>query len=376
MSVYAIPIKIGLIIFPIIALLITIPYMIKQYHKYGSIPFLRSFIVYSFVLYILIAWFMVILPLPRIEEVAKMTGPWTQLVPFNGLKEIISSTNFSLFKISSWIETLKSPSVYTVLFNFLLTLPFGVYLRYYFKRKWWEVITLTFLLSFFFEVTQLSCLFGIYPRPYRLFDVDDLIVNTTGGFLGYLLTPLFSKILPSRETLDEESYNKGKKVSYPRRIIANLIDFILICVITFLLPIKNSYLDLFLLTYIYLIYYILFTWILNGRTLGKYIVGIRIVNIDGKKAKLNQILIRYTVKYFLLFEVFYATLALKGVEKLGSFGIFLESIIYLMLFVLYFISFINLFRGKQPVYESLSKTIHVSTIKNKKIKDNKKEENT
>ena len=130
MSVYALPIKVGLIIFPIIALLITLPYMIKQYHKFGSIPFMKTFIIYSFVLYLLIAWFMVILPLPKIEEVEKMTGPWTQLVPFAGFKEIIDSTNFNLFDLSTYLSTLKNPAVYTVLFNFLLTLPFGVYLRY------------------------------------------------------------------------------------------------------------------------------------------------------------------------------------------------------------------------------------------------------
>ena len=136
MSTYAFPIKIGLIVFPIIALLITIPFMIKQYHKYGAIPFMRTFIVYSFILYLLVAWFMVILPLPKIEVVEKMTGPWTQLIPFKGLKDIMDNTNFNILNFSTYITTLKNPIVYTVIFNFFLTLPFGVYLRYYFNRKW------------------------------------------------------------------------------------------------------------------------------------------------------------------------------------------------------------------------------------------------
>ncbi len=42
-------------------------------------------------------------------------------------------------------------------------------------------------------------LFFIYPKAYRLFDVDDLIINTTGGILGYLVTPLFQKLLPTRD---------------------------------------------------------------------------------------------------------------------------------------------------------------------------------
>ena len=45
---YTLPIKYALIFFPFIAFLITIPYMIYEYHKYGSISKLRTFIIYSF----------------------------------------------------------------------------------------------------------------------------------------------------------------------------------------------------------------------------------------------------------------------------------------------------------------------------------------
>ncbi len=370
MSTYIIPIKIGLIIFPILALLLTFPYMVKQYHKYGSILFLRTMIVYSFVLYLLIAWFMVILPLPRIEDVEKMTGPWAQLIPFQGFIDIFNNTNFNILNFSSWISFFKNPSVYTVLFNFLLTLPFGVYLRYYFKRKWWEVLTISFLLSLFFEVTQLSCLFGIYPRPYRLFDVDDLIVNTTGGLIGYLITPLLSKILPSREIIDEKSYTKGKNVSRSRTIVASFIDFIIVCIITFSGIFKRNYLDLSLLMYIFLIYNIIFTIIFNGRTIGKIIVGVRLVSEDNKRARINQILIRYIIKYFLMFEVYYVTFVIYDNAKLGLIGQILLILIYSSLLIIYFRSIICIFSKKKKfIYESLSRTKHISTIKNKEEKE-------
>lgn len=48
---------------------------------------------------------------------------------------------------------------------------------------------LTLGLSLVFELTQLSGLFGLYPRPYRLADVDDLMTNTLGGMVGYWLRP-------------------------------------------------------------------------------------------------------------------------------------------------------------------------------------------
>ena len=54
----------GLIVFPFIAALFTLPYAMVQYHRYGSVSKYRTLIVYSFILYMLIAYFMVILPLP------------------------------------------------------------------------------------------------------------------------------------------------------------------------------------------------------------------------------------------------------------------------------------------------------------------------
>ena len=45
----------GLLIFPLIAAVITLPYALYQYNKYGSVSKLRTLIIYSFILYMLIA---------------------------------------------------------------------------------------------------------------------------------------------------------------------------------------------------------------------------------------------------------------------------------------------------------------------------------
>ena len=54
-------------VFPIIAFIITIPFILHQYHKYGSINKFRVLIIYSFILYLISIYFLVILPLPSIE---------------------------------------------------------------------------------------------------------------------------------------------------------------------------------------------------------------------------------------------------------------------------------------------------------------------
>ncbi|MGZ7305265.1 VanZ family protein, partial [Streptococcus pyogenes] len=68
-------------------------------------------------------------------------------------------------------------------------------------------------------------LYFIYPRPYRLFDVNDLFVNTLGGTIGFLVTPLFTFLLPTREEMDAESYAKDNRVTFTRRFVAWLIDW-------------------------------------------------------------------------------------------------------------------------------------------------------
>ena len=83
---------------------------------------------------------------------------------------------------------------------------------------------MSFLLSLFFELTQVTGLYFIYPRGYRLFDVDDLMANTLGGLVGYFVSALFLKFLPTRTELDQASFRRGKEVSLLRRLLAFMLD--------------------------------------------------------------------------------------------------------------------------------------------------------
>ena len=48
---YILSIKLAMLFFPALAFVITLPYMIANYRKYGSVNKLRTLIVYSFALY-------------------------------------------------------------------------------------------------------------------------------------------------------------------------------------------------------------------------------------------------------------------------------------------------------------------------------------
>lgn len=325
MSVYLIPLQSALLLFPFLAAMITLPYIIIQYRKYGSILPIRVLIVYSFIFYLLCAYFLVLLPLPPMEEVASYTKPIVQLIPFASLKEFTMNSSLIWNDPATYLTALNEPSLYLIIFNILLTVPFGVYLRYYFQCSWKKTLLFTFLLTLSFECLQLSALFGYYPRPYRLFDVDDLITNTLGGMLGYAITPVFAHFLVSRSRMDEKAYDRGRSVSPLRRALAfffdNLIILLTTAIITALILILR---DEFLLTspairicLLYLAVVFLYLSILpilmHGRTLGKAAVKIKLVTMDGHPPHWYQYLLHFMILYGLIlpapFYIFHCVLA-------------------------------------------------------------------
>ncbi len=352
MEVYLESIKTAFLIFPLLAFLITLPYLLIQYHKYGSVPLIRSSIVYTFILYLLTAYFLVILPLPSKEEVIAMPTKVPQLIPFAFVGDFVEA-----FKESNGVLTfLKSPIVYTTLFNVAITVPFGIYLRYYFKKKWYTTIIYTFLLSLFFEITQLTGLYGIYPKAYRLFDVDDLIINTLGGLIGYLVTPIVTIFLPDRDKIDKLSYKRGKVVSIYRRFLAFLIDIFIFATIMFimlaLLNFNDFVLPLIITTAIY--YVILPT--ITSHTLGKYLVKIKLESKN--KHKHLSIFIRQVILYFGI--VFGPLIFIELNQYING----LITLFYI-LFVIYayFEIFLKFFGRKKPlIYERLTKTENISTV--------------
>lgn len=64
--------------------------------------------------------------------------------------------------------------------NIIAFVPFGALIRWVINRKvtWLEVVGYTFLLSLSVEILQLIARVGV-------FDVDDLLLNTLGGLVGF-----------------------------------------------------------------------------------------------------------------------------------------------------------------------------------------------
>lgn len=371
MSTFSYSIKASFVLFPVVALLFTLPYMLWQYHKYGSINSYRSIIIYSFLLYLMSAYFLVILPLPSIESVSKMTTPAYNLHPFHFISEILETTNFHVSDFATYFPTLKKPVVYEALFNVLLTMPFGVYLHYYFKCNFKKTLFYSFCFALFFELTQLSGLYFIYPRSYRVFDVDDLILNTTGGVVGYFVGSIFLKFLPSRDNIDKKSIEKGKNVSVLRRSMAFFLDLFLflslLAAIVYLLR-KNITKIIFLLLsfMIAFIYFVFFPVMFKGRTLGMKYLKLKFFSSKG-----NNRWYQYFLYYFgLVFEYILLPLLLLFIgfvllrQNIFTQEIYDFYVIFSIVLIVmgYMISLLKRFFKLGLIYESVAHLKMESTI--------------
>lgn len=384
LSAYTLPIKFACLVFPVLAAFFTIPYAIYQYRKYGSLLVLRVVIVYSFILYMTCAYFLTMLPLPPIAEVSRYTSPTMDLVPFHAWTNFWENTSLVLSDSSTYLKAMKEQCFYEPFFNILLLVPLGVYLRYYFRRSWWQTILIGFLVSLSFELIQLSALFGIYPRPYRLFQVDDLINNTLGALVGFWITPVFSFFLPSRDRLDEVSYKRGRTVTYMRRGFAFLFDW---AILTGALHLAGRVLgsptlsdmlamdgkrSVVLYIIVIVLYFILIPWLTRGRTIGKFMVGIRLMSENKRPPKLFQYIVRYGLQYLLVIPAPF--IAMKVYEFLPLYTgtahtvLMVIALAFGLVFAVFIVQLlISVFtRETQIFYESLSHTINMSTVRGRR----------
>lgn len=98
-----------------------------------------------------------------------------------------STSNFTLFKEMFRYEFGTKSFFHNVIGNMLMFIPFGFLISYFLKlEKPYSIIILSFITSVTIEVTQL--LIG------RVFDIDDIILNVIGGFIGFLLFYILGKI--------------------------------------------------------------------------------------------------------------------------------------------------------------------------------------
>ena len=131
---------------------------------------------------------------------------WVRTV-FGGLflffvADFLRETPLVLSDARTYLPALFDRTVLQVVCNILMLLPFGMYLRYVCGLDLGKIALASLAFSAFIELGQLTGLFFVFRGSYRLCDVDDLMLNTLGGLLGGELVHALEAYLPPLDAFD------------------------------------------------------------------------------------------------------------------------------------------------------------------------------
>ena len=150
-----------IIIITVIACSLRIAYLIKNHQKFC---FYKELFMLLFILYVMCLF---------------------EIVTFQdnnyGLSNFIPFQEIFRYQIGSKLF------IRNIIGNILLFLPYGYFASDYLKsKKVWSICLLTALISVTIEIVQLNI--------GRTFDIDDCILNTCGGILGFYLYRIIEQI--------------------------------------------------------------------------------------------------------------------------------------------------------------------------------------
>lgn len=308
------PIYFVISVFMVLAFVIWISWLIYTYKKYNLLSLSKTLISFSFIFYFFSAFFLVLLPLPEIRDTCSTQQPGTQhysLVPFRFLSEIFENSQIVWSQPETFIYLFKQSAFYQAFFNFLLLMPFGVYLRYFLKQKrnWPLALGVTFVLTLLYEMTQVTGIFGYYNCAYRIFDVDDLILNSLGGIVGFFVAPAVFALFPSKEKINSRAevllkLDEEKSIIVLLSVFIDLLMSDVVTQITMSLTSRNEVNELIIrsISLFVLLFVIPVLW--NGRTMGTFIFRFRYDSKISRISTINRLFKRFVAIYVTFFIIF------------------------------------------------------------------------
>ncbi len=203
--------KTALVLWPFVSLVLTIPILGILYHQKGKLKISGMIGCYLFVLYFCGLVCFTLYPLPDDPTGLGYTfGIEPAFNPFHFINDLRTDGFFGVFQIIA---------------NIVFFLPLGFMGRMMFGWSFKRSLITGFLISLTIETAQLTGAFGLYKYAYRMFDVDDLIWNTSGALIGWFVA---NKLLPDVKDKKVEIENNP---SFVRRTIAFIFDMVLILAI-------------------------------------------------------------------------------------------------------------------------------------------------
>ncbi|WP_022878703.1 VanZ family protein [Microbacterium sp. B19] len=196
----------------VVAVLAFVPFVAVSYRRRGGLSFGRSVLWAGAAVYFWAIWTYTLVPLPDSDDY-RCAG--TNLRPFQFIDEIREAVAVSG-------RYLTDPVVLQVALNVLLFVPLGFFLRVLGGRGILIAGLVGLAVSGVIETTQLTGVWGVFPCAYRVFDVDDLIANTSGALLGSLVAFAVPKKYRGAEKTPDADL--PRPVTRGRRVLGILCD--------------------------------------------------------------------------------------------------------------------------------------------------------
>ena len=204
-----------------LAVLAFIPLLVWQYRRYGAFqPARMAWLASGFVyLTALIAY--TLFPLPD------MSGDFCAT---HSVGVVLDPTEYFRMMARnlaglSLREALLSWDVLQMVFNVALFVPLGIWFSDFLVIRAWKGIPLGFCCSLFIEATQYTGNWGLMACRYRVADVNDLITNTTGTIVGYLIALLIPRFV-ARPVYLRKRRNMARPITRGRRWTSMLLDVV------------------------------------------------------------------------------------------------------------------------------------------------------
>jgi glycopeptide antibiotics resistance protein len=205
---------IAIVLGTLLAVLLLIPTAAVQYRLDGRLGPLDLAILVSSAVYALAIWTYTLLPMPADHTFPCKGSQWDVLGSI-GLIHVPDR--------GGPLALLREPAFLQVVLNVLLFVPLGYFIRVIAHRGVVVATLAGFAVSLLVELTQRTGVWHLYSCAYRLFDVDDLIVNTLGATVGSLVSILVVRrrrpdvVLPTT-------------ISFGRRLVGMVCDVLFIAI--------------------------------------------------------------------------------------------------------------------------------------------------
>jgi glycopeptide antibiotics resistance protein len=274
----------GFLAFVGIGLLVLLPLMLLHYFRFGRVEPRRAFVLYGLLAYGLVALALIFLPFPADRSLVCQGEQMLSTVPFQWWTDM--GNNMAANGRSGIAAMVTSQAFVQQLFNVALFVPLGVVLRKAYGKGPLAVVAIGLGVSLAVEVVQYTGNLGFYPCPYRIADVDDLMSNTFGALLGWMVAPaalVVPRVLPSGDSAAPTG-----TVTVPRRLLGLAAEIGLVLVITRLLPSSHSWVAVCVLV----AFRVVLPAVADGRTAGGLLLRFRIRAEDGSRANPAQLALR------------------------------------------------------------------------------------